>query len=55
MSDSASLTIGNAAAGALGWSGDICEVVLARQNLSATQIEAIRRNQAVFYGLPGIL
>ena len=53
-SDANNLVIGNASAGSLGWPGDICEVVLARQALSATQIEAIRRNQAVFYGLGGV-
>jgi hypothetical protein len=55
ISDGNNLTIGNTAAGGFGWPGDICEVLLARQSLSATQIEAIRRNQAVFYGLNGVL
>jgi hypothetical protein len=55
ISDNNNLTIGNTAAGGLGWPGDICEVVLARQSLSAVQIDAIRRNQAVFYGLGGVL
>lgn len=54
ISDTNNLVIGNSAAGNLGWPGDICEVVLARQSLSATQIDAIRRNQAVFYGLSGV-
>jgi hypothetical protein len=55
ISDANNLIIGNTAAGGFGWPGDICEVLLARQSLSATQIEAIRRNQAVFYGLSGVL
>ena len=54
IGDSNNLIIGNNAAGGYGWPGDICEVVLAREALSATQIEAIRRNQAVFYGLSGV-
>lgn len=55
ISDSNNLVIGNSVAGNLGWSGDICEVVLARQTLSANQLDAIRRNQAAFYGLAGVL
>jgi hypothetical protein len=55
ISDFNNLIIGNTAAGGFGWPGDICEVLLARQSLSATQIEAIRRNQAVFYGIGGVL
>ena len=55
IGDSNNLIVGNSASGGYGWPGDICEVVLARQALSAAQIEAIRRNQAVFYGLPGVL
>ena len=55
IGDSNNLIIGNNASGGYGWPGDICEVVLARQPLSATQLEAIRRNQAVFYGLSGVL
>ena len=55
ISDLNNLTIGNTAAGGFGWPGDICEVVLARQPLSAAQIDAIRRNQAVFYGISGVL
>lgn len=55
ISDTNNLVIGNSAAGSLGWAGDICEVVVARQGLSAVQLDAIRRNQAVFYGLPGVL
>ena len=47
--------IGNIASGALGWAGDICETIVARQSLSAAQVDAIRRNQAVFYGLAGVL
>jgi hypothetical protein len=47
--------IGNNAAGGSGWFGDICEVVLARQSLSAVQLDAIRRNQASFYGVAGVL
>ena len=54
IGDSSNLIIGNNSAGGYGWPGDICEVVLARQALSATQIEAIRRNEAVFYGLFGV-
>lgn len=54
IGDSNNLIIGNNALGGYGWPGDICEVVLARQPLSATQIEAVRRNQAVFYGLSGV-
>ena len=55
IGDSNSLIIGNNAGGGFGWPGDICEVVLARQPLSPAQIDAIRRNQAVFYGLSGVL
>jgi hypothetical protein len=55
ISDGNNLVIGNTAAGGFGWPGDICEILLARQSLSATQIDAIRRNQAVFYGLGGVL
>jgi hypothetical protein len=55
ISDANNLIIGNSAAGSFGWPGDICEVVLARQTLSAAQTDAIRRNQAVFYGLSGVL
>lgn len=55
ISDPNGLIIGNTASGGYGWPGDICEVVLARQPSSATQVEAIRRNQAVFYGLSGVL
>jgi len=55
ISDTNSLTIGNNASGGFGWPGDICEVFLTRQALSAAQIDAIRRNQAVFYGLAGVL
>jgi hypothetical protein len=55
ISDTNNVVIGNSAAGGLGWAGDICEVVVARQSLSAVQLEAIRRNQAVFYGLAGVL
>ena len=55
ISDLNNLTIGNTAAGGFGWPGDICEVVIARQTLSAAQIDAIRRNQAVFYGISGVL
>lgn len=54
ISDTNSLTIGNTSAGGFGWPGDICEVVLARQALSSTQIEAIRRNQAAFYGISSV-
>ena len=54
LADSSDLIIGNWVAGGYGWPGDICEVILARQSLSATQIDAIRRNQAVFYGLAGV-
>ncbi len=52
--DTNNLIIGNLASGAFGWPGDICEVVLARQSLSSEQIDAIRRNQAVFYGLGAV-
>ena len=55
ISDLNNLTIGNSAAGGFGWPGDICEVLIARQPLSAAQIDAIRRNQAVFYGISGVL
>ena len=55
ISDTNNLVIGNSAAGGFGWAGDICEVVVARQGLSAAQTDAIRRNQAVFYGLQGVL
>ena len=55
ISDGNNLVIGNSAAGGLGWAGDICEVIVARQSLSPAQIDAIRRNQAVFYGLAGVL
>jgi hypothetical protein len=54
ISDTNNLVIGNLASGGFGWPGDICEVVLARQSLSSEQIEAIRRNQAVFYNLGGV-
>ena len=54
-SDLNNLVIGNSAAGGLGWAGDICETIVVRQSLSATQLDAIRRNQAVFYGLAGVL
>jgi hypothetical protein len=54
IGDTNNLIIGNNSTGGYGWPGDICEVVLARQALSAAQIEAIRRNQAVFYGLSGV-
>jgi len=55
ISDTNSLIIGNSAASGFGWAGDICEVFLTRQTLSAAQIDAIRRNQATFYGLAGVL
>ncbi len=55
ISDFNNLVIGNTAAGGFGWPGEICEVLLVRQSLSAAQIEAIRRNQAVFYGIGGVL
>jgi hypothetical protein len=55
ISDLNNLVIGNNAAGGFGWPGDICEVVIARQTLSPAQIDAIRRNQAVFYGISGVL
>jgi hypothetical protein len=55
VSDLNNLVIGNSAAGGLGWAGDICETIIARQTLSAAQLDAIRRNQAVFYGLAGVL
>ncbi len=55
ISDLNNLIIGNNAAGGFGWPGDICEVVIARQTLSPAQIDAIRRNQAVFYGIGGVL
>jgi len=55
IGDSNNLIIGNSGSGGSGWPGDICEVVLSRQPLSASQIDAVRRNQAVFYGLPGVL
>jgi hypothetical protein len=55
ISDTNNLIIGNGASGSYGWPGDICEVVIARQPLSAAQIDAIRRNQAVFYGINGVL
>jgi hypothetical protein len=55
ISDTNSLVIGNTPAGGFGWPGDVCEVFLTRQALSATQIDAIRRNQANFYGLVGVL
>ena len=54
ITDANNLTIGNLASGGFGWPGDICEVVLAKQNVSASQIDAIRRNQAVFYNLSGV-
>ena len=54
-SDLNNLIIGNSAAGGLGWAGDICETIVVRQPLSAAQIDAIRRNQAVFYGIAGVL
>jgi hypothetical protein len=55
ISDTNDLIIGNGASGGYGWPGDICEVLIARQPLSAAQIDAIRRNQAVFYGIKGVL
>ena len=55
IADTNNLFIGNGAAGGFGWPGDICEVVLARQTLSPVQIDAIRRNQAVFYNLSNVL
>jgi hypothetical protein len=55
VNDGNGLIIGNNSAGGFGWPGDICEVILARQSLSPAQIDAIRRNQAVFYGIPGVL
>jgi hypothetical protein len=55
VSDTNSLIIGNNASGGFGWPGDICEVFLTRQALSAAQIDAIRRNQATFYGLASVL
>ena len=55
ISDTNSLIIGNSASGDFGWPGDICEVFLTRQALSAAQIDAIRRNQATFYSLGGVL
>ena len=54
IADTNNLIIGNSAAGGFGWPGDICEVVLARQTLSPVQIDAIRRNQAVFYNLSNV-
>jgi hypothetical protein len=53
--DGSNLVIGNNASGGFGWPGDICEVILTRQPPSAAQLDAIRRNQAVFYGLGGVL
>lgn len=55
INDTNNLIIGNVAAGAFGWPGDICEIVLVRQGLSPVQIDAIRRNQAVFYNLNSVL
>ena len=55
IGDSNNLIIGNSSSGSFGWPGDICEVVLARQSLSPAQMDAIRRNQAVFYQLSGVL
>jgi hypothetical protein len=55
IGDISNLIIGNNASGGNGWPGDICEVVLSRLPLSVTQTDAVRRNQAVFYGLPGVL
>ena len=55
IADSHNLIIGNSVAGGSGYPGTICEVVLARQSLSVTQIEAIRRNQALFYRISGVL
>jgi Alpha-L-arabinofuranosidase B, catalytic len=54
-SDTNGLIIGNNASGGFGWPGDICEVFLRRQALSGAQIDAVRRNQASFYGLGGVL
>ena len=50
----ASLFLGNGNAGTQTWVGDICEGILYRQLPNALQIEAVRRNQAVFYGLSGV-
>jgi hypothetical protein len=55
ISDLGNLVIGNTTAGGFGYPGDICEVLLVKQPLSAAQVDAIRRNQAVFYGLNGVL
>jgi hypothetical protein len=55
VSDTNNLVIGNSSAGGFGWPGDICEVVLTRQSLTPAQVDAIRRNQAVFYGIGGVL
>ena len=55
IADNNSLVIGNSVAGNAGWPGDICEVILSRSPLNAAQTDAVRRNQAVFYGLPNVL
>jgi hypothetical protein len=55
ISDTNNIIIGNSASGGFGWPGDICEVILARQPLSNLQIDAIRRNQSVFYGINNVL
>lgn len=55
INDINNLVIGNVSSGGYGWPGDICEVILARQNMNATQVEAIRRNQAIFYNINGVL
>lgn len=55
IADTNNLVIGNSASGGYGWPGDICEVILVRGTLTPLQIDAIRRNQAVFYGDFGAL
>ncbi len=51
ITDTQNMIIGNLVAANRGFPGEICEIIGWKSTPSAVVLEAIRRNEAAFYGL----